>query len=241
VVRPDVVGRFLDQAHARGIRVIGWYLPGFADMERDLRRSVAVINFTSATGNRFDGFAPDIESRVELRSRVRAEHPDWTDPQVEEETRLRFNAGIAEYSRRLRETVGPIILGAIVVDAKNNERAPGRWQGFPWPAIAAHYDVVLPMAYWTASPSNGGCPGNDIDTASYMAEVASKTESLMGAKKPMHLIGGVADCISAAETAGYVSGAAGVGSLGVSLYDFRTTEAHPERDRLWGELGRFGG
>jgi len=76
----------------------------------------------------------------------------------------RFNAGIAEYSSRLRQLEGGATLGAIVPDAKNNQRAPEYWAGFPWPQIAARYDVVLPMASWALRsqrlPSVGGRPAN---------------------------------------------------------------------------------
>ncbi|HVF12920.1 MAG TPA: hypothetical protein VNA87_07535, partial [Actinomycetota bacterium] len=134
IVNAEKVTLFLDRASAKGIAVVGWYLPGFGDIDRDIRRSLAVLNFRTPSGNKFSGLAPDIETREEVAG-----------------DRVRFNAGIEEYSRRLRESVSAgTVLAAIVVDAKNNERAPARWSGFPWPAIGQYYDVVMPMAYWTA-------------------------------------------------------------------------------------------
>jgi hypothetical protein len=214
-----MVDAYLKAAHAKGIRVVGWYLPGFADMDRDVRRSVFVLQYKSSQGESFDGFATDIESRVELN-----------------QDRDRFNAAVVEYSNRLRAALPTATLGAIVVDAKNNERAPSRWEGFPWPDIGKTYDVIMPMAYWSVNPANGGCPGADIDTFSYMGEVVSKTQALMGTKKPMHLIGGIADCISVVETHGYVQAMKSLGSLGGSLYDFATTQSNPNHDAIWAEL-----
>src|SRR5687768_4759128 len=64
VHRPETLSRWLEAAHALGIRVVAWYLPEFDDMEKDTRRAMAAITFRSAGGHSFDGFALDIESRV---------------------------------------------------------------------------------------------------------------------------------------------------------------------------------
>lgn len=79
----------------------------------------------------------------------------------------------------------------------------------------------------------------EMDATRYIKEVVSKTEALMGTKKVMHLIGGIADCITVGEAAGYVASAKEVGSVGVSLYDFATTQAHGGSDGLWAELTKF--
>lgn len=229
---PETVEKYLDRAHARGINVVAWYVPGLADMDRDIKRTLAAIKFVTKAGNRFDGYAADIEVRGEFGCKGLSG----------DDQRIAFNSGIVEYNRRLRAAGGTEqVLGAIVVDAKNNERVPTRWAGFPWGDIAGRYDVIMPMAYWSVNPANGGCPGADLDTAGYIGQVASKTTTLMGLAKPMHHIGGIADCITTSETAGYVTGASAVGSLGVSLYDFSTMEEHSERDALWAELSKFSG
>ncbi|MEO7818650.1 MAG: hypothetical protein ABIS18_05835 [Actinomycetota bacterium] len=220
IVNSQKVDLFLEKAHAKGIKVVGWYLPGFGDLERDLRRSLLVLSYSTPTGHRFDGFAPDIESREEVGN-----------------DRLRFNAGIIEYSRRLRAAVPPgTVIGAIVVDAKNNERAPARWEGFPWPEIAIHYDVVLSMAYWSVTKKD--CM-TQYDVAAYMRDVIAKTEALMGSRKPVHPIGGIADCISGGETSAFVTALKQAGAIGGSLYDFQTTEKNPESEGIWAELGRL--
>lgn len=230
ILYPDAVSSYLSRAHVKGMNVVAWYVPGFADIDRDVRRSLGAINFVSPSGNRFDGFAADVETRGEFICKGVSG----------DDVRTRFNAGITEYSGRLRGAVpSERLLGAIVVDAKNNERAPARWEGYPWAEIAKRYDALMPMAYWTVSPANGGCPGSEIDTAGYVREVVSKTNALMGGNKPMHVIGGVADCITAVETAGYVAGAVTTGSLGGSLYDFAATQSNSAREAIWAELSRF--
>jgi len=222
IVNPEAVNIFLERSHAKGMKVVAWYVPGFGDMARDLRRSLLAINYVSPNGHRFDGFSPDIESREEVAG-----------------DRQRFNAGISEYSRLLREAVPrDTVLAATVVDAKNNERAPARWEGFPWKDIARYYDVVLSMAYWTVTKKESNCDAQ-YDVASYMKEVVSKTEALMGTSKPIHPIGGIADCTSPAEVAAYVSSIRAMGALGGSLYDFQTTQSNPSRDQIWAELSKL--
>lgn len=221
IVDPATVAVFIDAAHARGIRVVGWYLPGFGDLGRDLRRSLAVLEFVTPSGGHFDGFAPDIEDRREVEGDI-----------------SRFNDGIARYSRALRGAVGEATtIAAIVPDAKNNKRLPQRWLGFPWEEIAEQYDVIMPMAYW--SVTKGANCSAEYDAAAYMQEVEATTQGLMGETRPMHSIGGIADCISAKEVAGYVSTARELHWVGVSLYDFATTRSNPAREALWEELHRF--
>ncbi|MGH2810747.1 MAG: hypothetical protein ACRDIA_07680, partial [Actinomycetota bacterium] len=196
---PARLGHWIDTAHARGISVVCWYVPGFGDMDRDLRRTRAALDFVSPGGGRCDGFAPDIETG------------DFAGD------RARFNAGVEEYTRRIREVAGGRVLGAIVVDAKNNERAPGKWAGFPWRAIGEVYDVILPMAYWTVT--KGGNCAVEYDVHSYINQVIDKTNALMGRARPYHMIGGIANCQTVGETQGFVRAVKERGLLGGSLYD----------------------
>lgn len=219
IVDPARISAFIDAAQKCPIATVAWYVPAFGDIDRDIRSSLAAMNYKTARGNSFDGFAPDIETGTYASDRPR------------------FNAGVAEYSRRLREVAGERALGAIVVDAKNNERAPLKWAGFPWPEMARYYNVILPMAYW--SVTKGGACAIEYDTADYMRQVASKTEALMGVKKPFHMIGGIGNCMTAGEAAGFVNGSKETGAVGGSLYDFDTVEKNPAREAIWAETARF--
>lgn len=222
---PAAMSLYIELAHRHGIKVVGWYLPGFADVARDVQRSLAVINFRTPNGAAFDGFAPDIEDAVGVGN-----------------DRARFNAGIGEYARRLRAAVPPgTVFGAIVVDARNNERAPGAWAGFPWQAIGQNFDVVLPMAYWSVTKPPATCRTMQMDAAAYVRDVVARTNALMGVARPMHPIGGIADCNTAEEITGFTTGLKDTGSIGGSLYDFVTNHESPFREAMWGSLGSVNG
>jgi hypothetical protein len=254
ILYPGGVDTFLDRAHARGIRVVGWYLPGFADIDHDLRASLAVLAYTSPSGQHFDGFAPDIEDLSAIqqagRHTVTVSLPKGrgcpkgcSSTVVVEASPVdvlaRFNAGITEYSRRLRQSVpAGTTLGAIVLDAEAVNREASYWIGFPWPEIAARYDVVLPMAYWSITKP-AACP--EADATSYIRDVVRLTDSFMGTPRPIHPIGGVADCLKPLDVTTYVDATKASGSIGGSLYDFQTIQASPDRDAFWAALARLNG
>ena len=125
-----------------------------------------------------------------------------------------------------------------ILDAQNNERSPPYWAGFPWPEMPASYDVVLPMAYWSVNKPPA-CPG--ADAASYIRDVVAKTQALMGTSKPIHPIGGIADCLRAQDVTTYVDATKAAGSIGGSLYDFLAIQANPEQDVFWSALHRLNG
>jgi hypothetical protein len=216
MVDPGAVDQFLETAHSRGMKVVGWYVPGFGNIERDLRRSMLVLNYKTPSGQQFDGFAPDIETREEVGG-----------------NRLRYNAGVADYSKGLRDQAPGAVLGAIVDDAKNNLRVPERHLNFPWQQIGQEYDVIMPMAYWSVTKPASICKRVEYDAEAYVREVASLTKQLMGVDRPLHIVGGIADCVTDAEAAGYVRASKEVG-IGGSLYDFVATEANPVD--IWRQL-----
>src|SRR5205085_12541572 len=45
VFRPDDAGRFIDAAHAAGLRVVAWYLPAFLNVNHDAKQALAAIRF----------------------------------------------------------------------------------------------------------------------------------------------------------------------------------------------------
>jgi hypothetical protein len=212
----DKIGDFIEAAHAHGIRVVGWYLPGFADVGLDVRRSLAVLHFTTPKGQHFDGLAPDIEDKSAVNHNVAA-----------------FDAGIVAYSKALRSAAGSgVALGAIVPDAVNNQRYPAGWVGFPWPEIARDYDVIMPMGYWSVTKSS--C-SQSYDAGAYTRNVAATTTSLMGVTKPMLVVGGVGDCVTTGEVQGYVTAAKATG-IGASIYSFETLQHNAGASAMWKAL-----
>jgi hypothetical protein len=192
---PEAIELFLDEAHALGIQVVAWYLPGLDDLTTDLRRSRAVLDYESPRGHqRFDGFAVDIESQRVPGVGAR-------------------NAALMRYSRALRRYAGPgYALGAITPDLRSTTVSPGLWPGFPFRAVARYYDVFLPMAY-----SSYRGRGSAFVYGYSRSNVAS-VRAMTG--RPVHLIGGLTDALSGAEATAVVRGARDGGAIGASFYDF---------------------
>jgi hypothetical protein len=198
--RPDRLGRLLDASHAAGLRVVAWYLPSFANLKRDLRRSLAAVEFRSPAGETFDGFALDIES-----------------PAVRSPSRR--SARLLTLSRQLRAAVGAgEALGAITPSPRGMELSPTYWPGFPWADLAGLYDVFLPMTYFTYRVDGAAA------AAAYLTRsMAIVREETGRADVPIHLIGGIGDKTSKAEARGFMRAVAACGPIGFSIYDFFTT------------------
>ncbi|MGH2691469.1 MAG: hypothetical protein ACRDHM_03100 [Actinomycetota bacterium] len=193
--RPETVSRWIEAAHAAGIRVVGWYLPEFDDMEKDSRRSLAAINFRSALGQGFDGFALDIESRVVTPV-------------------MKRNRRILDLSRQIRDAVGSRYpLGAITIPWFFEWGGP-----FPYAGLYQIYDAFLPMIYFGAHTR--GANGARSGTAANIQQIRGATGSQT---TPVHAIAGIADDLNAREVGAFVRTAQRRHVLGVSLYDFATS------------------
>lgn len=211
IVRPALVSRFVEAAHARGLAVIAWYLPGFLKPKVDVRRSLAAIDFRTPGGERFDGFALDIEAT------------DVRNPTLRTKRLLRVSRGI-------RAAVGPgYALGAIIPSPRGLELSPGVWPGFPYRGLAARFDVFLPMVYFTYRTRT------ERETRDYVGEaIAVLRREVRDPDIPIHVIGGVADRARRGQVRGFVDATCAAGLLGGSLYDFGTTGS-----RRWTQLGRL--
>jgi hypothetical protein len=201
LVRPRALGRFVDAAHAAGMRVVAWYLPSFLYPAQDTRRSLAAIRFRSAKGERFDSFALDIEASlvkgVPLRSRR-----------------------LLRLSARLRATVGRRYpLGAIIPSPVGIRRHPKYWPRFPYRSLARYYNVFLPMAYAT----DAGIRGSKATRAYNAADIAIIRERTGKPHVAIHLIGGLANAMGTKEVAGFMGAVADCRPLGYSLYAFSVT------------------
>jgi len=208
IVYPAAVGRFVEAAHAEGMQVVAWYLPGFQNGRLDFQRSRDAIRFRSPGGERFDSFGLDIESS-------------------EVENVRRRNARLLKLSRRLRDLVGPgYPLGAIIPSPRGMNLKPDYWPGFPYEELAAIYDVLLPMGYYSYRTET------EEDARDYTRRNVTIIRKQTGMPRvPIHAIGGLAGDTSRAETRGFVHAVREHGLLGGSLYDFGTTP-----DGHWDEL-----
>lgn len=195
IVRRTATAAFVDAAHANGMHVVAWYLPGLFDLKTDLRRSLAAIDFVTPLGGRFDSFALDIESSQVRRLTAR-------------------NKAVITLSRRIRKAAGPEYpLGAIVPDQRSSNVSPALWPAFPYAALRPYYDVVLPMAYSTVRAKGGPAVYRYI--ANNMAFIRAKT---LDPAVPIHVIGGVAPRLKKAEAMAVARAAADNGALGASFY-----------------------
>ncbi|HYD10139.1 MAG TPA: hypothetical protein VEA78_08555 [Acidimicrobiales bacterium] len=196
VLEPDRLLPIIERAHARGMRVVGWYLPTFEDPQRDMARLMAASRLP------IDALAVDIES---LRFKDVPER----------------NRRLLEISTNLRRELPGVVLGAIpyppvVTDVIN----PSLWPSFPWAELAPLYDVWLPMSYQSDRKQDSGYR----DAYRYLAENIDRMRAHLGADVPIHAIGGIADRTSPADVAALHRAALERGVLGGSLYDWRTTQ-----------------
>ena len=209
VVDPAAVGRFIDSAHARGLDVVGWYLPGFDRLRRDLVRSMRAIRFRTSAGQTFDSFALDIEASI-------------VDPASKRSKRL------LALSRKIRARVGPAYpLGAVIPSPYRMERGQ-TWAGFPYAQLAGIYDVFLPMSYFTFHVEGEQRAHDEV-----AASVPIIRERIGDPTIPIHVIGGIADRASGPEVRGFVHASREHGVIGASLYNWSLTKEHD-----WTELRR---
>jgi hypothetical protein len=208
VVRPDRVDRFIEAAHANGLQIVAWYLPSLTDLNRDLRRSLAAVNYTTSTGEQFDSFGLDIEATL-VRSPSRR------------------NARLLLLSKRLRAAVPQeLALGAIVPSPRGMQLLPWYWPRFPLAQLARSFDVFLPMGYFTYRPHYPG------GSAAYtLTNIMLLREGTGDPALPVHPIGGIAGSATPSQVRGFERAARTGAAIGSSLYDFAGTTS-----RQWTQM-----
>jgi len=202
VVDRRLLARFLAAGREHDVRIVAWYLPKFDDLDADLRRIRALSEFSS-DGDEFDGLALDIE---------------WTGSVPDAAVR---NERLVELTRRTRDLVGAMPLGAIVLEPVLLEVVnPDYWPAFPWREIRDDFDVWMPMTYWTNRNDKSGYR----EGFRYTDENIRRLRANLGRKDAaVHPVGGIADAISAADVAGFVRAARRQDAIGWSVYDYATT------------------
>ena len=193
IVAPLQTAALITSAHAHGMQVVAWYLPGFKDMRTDLRRVRAALSLRTLDDQAFDAFALDIEA-TQVRSLARR------------------NARMLRLSRMTRAAAGPSYeLGAIVPDLVATSNGPVLWPHFPYSAAAEYYDVFLPMAYSTLNRARGA-------RAVYRYTAANVRFVSQVTGKPVHVIGGLTDDLTRPERNAVERAATDSGAIGSSLY-----------------------
>lgn len=200
VYRPDAVAEFITAAHESDMQVVSWYLPGLANQEKDLRRTMAAIEFQTPDGDTFDGFGLDIEAQILDPPGVRSE-------------------ALVSLSQKIRSAAPPgYPLAAVTPSPVALADPPNGWPDFPFFELNALYDAFVPMDYFT-SRAHGRKEVYDFIVRS-VELLRAETGDPLVAVAP---IGGIAVGVSAAEARGFVDAVLDEGLLGGSLYDYRTT------------------
>lgn len=196
IFKPRKVARFIVAAHAANMKVVAWYVPGFDNVRRDFKRTMAAINFKTEDGQTFDGYAMDIEATVVQSISER-------------------NYKLDRLNRKVRAAIGSgPVLGAITPEA-----GALYWPDFPYATVDKYYDVFLPMGYYTYRVDGKAAVRN------YTARQVTTIRSATGnPSQPVHTIGGIAGVGTARETAGFVEGAMNHGVIGGSFYDHPITK-----------------
>ena len=203
----DLLEPILEQARARGLAIVAWYLPTFEDVENDLRR----LRASAALGVHALG--------VDIESRAVADVPER-------------NRRLIELSGRLRQTfpdtsIAAIVLPPVVLEVINQ----AFWPSFPYREIAPFYDAWMPMSYWTNRTQESGYR----DAHRYTDENIRRLRNNVGQEGlAVHPIGGIGDETTAADLDGFHAASLAHGSIGGSIYDYRTTDA-----AAWGRLRSF--
>jgi hypothetical protein len=194
--------RFIRAAHARGMKVVAWYLPEMVDMARDFDRITRAIGLLTSDGQAFDSFALDIES-----TKI---HPIAAR-----------NAALAVLTAKLRGLVGPsYVLGGIVPSPVGIAKRTGFWNDFPYGFVATHFDVLLPMGYYTY---HGKGP---IAAAGDVVESVGRIRVQPGAADvPIHMIGGLAAKTTPAEVRAFADAVVAKDCIGASIYSWSGTTA----------------
>lgn len=198
IFRPRQTSRFLKAAHARGMKVVAWTVPSFANPQKDYHRARAAILF-KGRGQRFDSFGLDIEAAIVDNI--------W-----------RRNRRLLDLSKELRNLVGPDYpLGAITPDPVKSLY----WPNFPYQRVDRLYDVFVPMGYFSFR-ANGY---KDVKRYTEQSIRVIRRES-ENPKVAIHLIGGIGGETEVPEVKGFIRAVIGHDVLGASYYDFAVTSEH---------------
>jgi hypothetical protein len=193
--RPLLVERFIHAAHASGMRIVAWYLPGFNNIHRDLGYTRAALNFQTSLGQGFDGFALDIEARI-------------VNPVAKR------NRRVVELSGKVRRAAGARYpLGAITPPWFYDWGGP-----FPYRALHGTYDAYLPMIYF-GGRGEGARFARRAVTLNFEAIRGGTGDP----RAAIHAIGGVADDLGRREVAAFTDETRRRAGIGVSLYDVGTS------------------
>jgi hypothetical protein len=205
---------WLDAAHSAGIRVVGWYVPGYGDLARDVRRTVAIGSYVSPGGQRFDAVGVDIE-RFGPAPGGEVDHAT-------------FNARVVPHLEQVRAGTAAVI--AAIVPSPYATDPGSRWTGFPWAGIGPNSEVVVPMALWSFRSGFTAAQVKD-----WVTDQVDRTQALTGRR--VHVEGGVigegTTPVTPDRVQAFVDATIGAGAIGGGQYDYNTMNSPGEPVSLW--------
>ena len=206
ILYPTDVAAWLAAAHAAGIRVVGWYVPDYGDLTRDVRRTLAIASYVSPAGQRFDAVGIDSEYPLTVPS-----------PSA-------WNQAVATHLAQVRAgTVLPVVAIVLPPVLMQGWPDPSRWANFPWSAIGANANAVAPESYWTSYTPANRCAAGDPQYCAYQYTHDNVLLSGQYTGLAVHVIGGSGSAATVAQVADYVRAARETAAAGGSFYDYLTT------------------
>ena len=182
----------LPVAHAAGMKVIGWDFPYLDDVGADISRGLAAIWYTTPTGDRLDGFSPDIETPAEGVALT---------PEA-----------VAAYGAGLRAGAGteyPLI--ATVPRPSDSRQAE-----YPYDQVMAWASAVAPMVYWIDTS-----PAFDVAQAIAYLAPYGKPIMPIGQAYDSGLEGGVPGTPTRDELQSFIDTASASGAKGISFWSWQ--------------------
>jgi hypothetical protein len=209
--------RWLDEllpaARAVGLRVIGSVYACLDDLPADVALALEVARYRTPDGLALDGLTVDLEEKLTPEN-------------------------LQAYGELLRHYLGDDYLLVATT------YPPESWfaSRYPWPALAASWNAVAPMAYWRQMESRSFTPA---EVYAYTRRNVAKVRALAGRPDlPVEMLGQLfemgrplllgPDPPTAGEIEAAATAARNAGAVGISFFDWtRATPSH------WEALGRL--
>ena len=178
--------------------------PKFDDLDADLRRIRASVGVLERRRR---------VRRARARHRVDRQRARW---------RRCATSGSVELSRRTRDLVGGMPLGAIVLEPVLLEVVnPDYWPAFPWREDPRRLRRVDADDVLDQPERQERIPRRASGTPTRTSADCGPTSAASDAA--VHPVGGIADAVSPADIVGFVRAARRQDAIGWSVYDYATT------------------
>ncbi len=207
------LGELLPAARAANVRVIGSVYAWLDNVPGDLALALDVARFRTPGGLQLDGLTVDIEERLVAEN-------------------------VQAFGELLRHHVGDEYLLVATT------YPPGSWLAprYPWPALAASWNAVAPMAYWRQME---GRPFTPAEVGAYTRRAVAGVRALAGRPDlPVEMLGQLfemgrprllgPDPPTPGEIEAAAIAAREAGAVGISFFDW--TRATPDH---WEALAAF--